>query len=463
MQANINIASGVIIRNIRRMKFLNTKTVLCSILVAGLQLTTSVDARTFTDRAGNEFEASIASTGELTVTLLIPAKGRVYKVPIAKLSDGDQNYIKEYKKKKILGLDTGSSGTSSTEGRGARTLLPQKNSLKKPQKVKKSPSSGVSKVQTGAAKLKAQHKLVDNYLTSWPTIVETSRNLNIKTASEDASKKRYVYHSPNYEFICDVPLPKTVVQKFATMFEATRELCRKLPISSMKAHVPGSYKRHKILLFERDISYYKNGGVPGSAGIYRSSDEVIMVPFSSLGLKKAGGNYVNDYNGSNSVLAHEIVHQLTDKEYFKHGAQGWFSEGLAEYCAITPYKGGKYVVRGNISNIVAYVTAYGKDNKAGRNLGKKFDAPDLRLYMLQSYSSFSRQGNYNYGLGALVTYYFFHMESDRRNVTSFLKALKAGKTGEEALKSLLNGRSFDKLEADISRAWKAKGVEINFL
>ena len=39
---------------------------------------------------------------------------------------------------------------------------------------------------------------------------------------------------------------------------------------------------------------------------------------------------------------------------------------------------------------------------------------------------------------------------------------KEGKSGEEALKSLLNGRSYEELEEDISRSWKSKGVQIDF-
>ena len=54
------------------------------------------------------------------------------------------------------------------------------------------------------------------------------------------------------------------------------------------------------------------------------------------------------------------------------------------------------------------------------------------------------------------------MEEDRKNMTRFLQALKKGETSKQALKHLLNGRSFDQLERDISNAWRSFGVEINF-
>ena len=35
-------------------------------------------------------------------------------------------------------------------------------------------------------------------------------------------------------------------------------------------------------------------------------------------------------------------------------------------------------------------------------------------------------------------------------------------SGEEALKALLSGRTYDELEVEIFKAWKSKGVKINF-
>jgi len=83
--------------------------------------------------------------------------------------------------------------------------------------------------------------------------------------------------------------------------------------------------------------------------------------------------------------------------------------------------------------------------------------------MLQPYKRFTgKKANFNYGFGVLLTYYFFHMEDDRSNIVAFMKALKEGKTKEEALDVLLNGRSYDELEKQISKAWRARGVRITF-
>jgi len=291
-----------------------------------------------------------------------------------------------------------------------------------------------------------------------------SPNIEIKVVEEDAEKARFVYHSPNYEFICDVGLSKNVVKKFAVLFESTREYCRQLPIASMKAHVPGAQFRHRILLFENKATYIKNGGPPSSAGVFmsRGGNGVVMAPLQSLGLKKVGSSYMYDYKGQNKVLPHELTHQLTDREYYASGARGWFSEGLAEYVAVTPYRSGKFMVRSNLSAIKAYATEYGKKDRGGRALGDEISAPNLRDYMMQSYSNFVANANFNYGFGLLVTYYYFHMEDDSSNIIAFLKALKKGKKGEDALDVLLNGRSWSEMEAQIAKAWRSRGVKITF-
>ena len=410
-----------------------------------------LSARVFTDKAGKKFEASIMSMTNDSVTLMVPGKGKIYTVPVANLSDIDRDYLKALQKKQRK------PATSTTHVKPATPRMPRRATNPRSYKNRPTSNHGVRPSQTAA--IQAKHRLVDNYLTNWPTAISISTGVHVNVVSEDDAKKRYIYHSPNYEFICDVRLSKTIVQKFALMFEATREYCRLLPISSMKAHVPGSQFRNKILLFESMQNYVKNGGHPRAAGIFRSDTNAVLVPLRSLGLVKLSGSYNYNNNGSNTVLAHELTHQLTDPEYFSPGARGWFSEGLAEYCSVTNYRSGNYAVRNNKTTIKEYAIGC---EKFGRGIGNKTKAPNLKNFLLQPYSSFTAGGGYNYRLCTLITYYFFHMEPDRRNITSFLKALKQGKTGEDALAALLNGRTFDEIEKSIHKAWKASGIEINF-
>ena len=88
----------------------------------------------------------------------------------------------------------------------------------------------------------------------------------------------------------------------------------------------------------------------------------------------------------------------------------------------------------------------------------------LREWMQMSYDRFISDAQRNYGVGALVTYYFFHLDrdGDRAAITAFLKALREGRQGEEALEALRDGRTWDELAEEITRGWRSKGVKIEW-
>ena len=177
-----------------------------------------------------------------------------------------------------------------------------------------------------------------------------------------------------------------------------------------------------------------------------------------------GSGYMLDRDKSSKTLPHELTHQLTPNAYFEKGSMGWFSEGLAEYVAATPYRAGTFMVRGNQKDIIDYVTGYGSKDMGGRALGTEIRMPALKTFMLQSYPEFLEQPQLNYGCGLLVTTYFLHMDGagDGKRIKAFLQALHDGKEHEEAFKVLLDGRSFEQLQDELAKAWKRKGVEFTF-
>jgi hypothetical protein len=178
-----------------------------------------------------------------------------------------------------------------------------------------------------------------------------------------------------------------------------------------------------------------------------------------------GSGYMLDRDVSNRTLVHELTHQLTPGPYFGPGAMGWFTEGIAEYVAATPYRQGRFKVKSNFDDIVAYATGYGKENDGGRALGQEIKAPPLKDYFQMPYSAFTgTDANLNYGLALMLTTYFLHLdgEGDAARMKAFLKALRDGKQGQEAIDVLLDGRSYAEMEDAISKGWRRKGVRIGF-
>jgi hypothetical protein len=300
---------------------------------------------------------------------------------------------------------------------------------------------------------------IDNFAAEWPATAGADSTVVATVFKEDEKRQAFIYHSPHYEFVCDAKLNTSVVTKFARMFEATLDYCKALPLSMQKAHRSGTGNKQRVMLFKDKSEYIRSGGSATSAGVFISDQSLILLPLESLGVIASGSSFRLDYDKANNTLAHEITHQLTDASYFVSGARGWFTEGLADYVAITPYtSSGTYKVRSNLEPIIEYVTGKARAN------GKQISMMPLRQWMLQPYTAFMGDSGVNYGVGCLVTYYFFHLDGngDRKAITAFLRSLRQGKEGEEALGVLRMGRTWKQLAEDISRAWNLKGVNIDW-
>ena len=306
-----------------------------------------------------------------------------------------------------------------------------------------------------------------NWDDTWPDIIEFEGDPNIEVEKEDTEANKFVYSSENYRFICDVRLSKSVVGTFADMFEATRLFCQAVPLAMDGGKkVDGKYV---IILFETKESYFKAGGPVGSVGVFFGGSNVVMVPLSSLGVRKVGSGYMRDRDKNDNTLIHELTHQLTPGFYYRPGLRGWFTEGIAEYVASTPYSYGRFRVGGNIDEIVDYATAHGDGGKGGRALGKEIKGPPLEQFMMMPYSEFAgARANFNYGFGLLMTTYFFHLDGDgdAARLKAALKIVRGQRSRadgpQKILAALLDGRTFAELEEDISEEWRRKGVKISF-
>lgn len=306
----------------------------------------------------------------------------------------------------------------------------------------------------------AEEKL--NFDAKWPDRVRFDGDPRIEVIKEDATERSFIYVSDHYRYASDVRLSMSVVKGFAVMFEATHAYCRELPL----ALDGGDLTDGKLLirLYEHEEGYHRAGGPPGSAGVFIPRRKCVMVPLTSLGVRKVGSGYMFDRDKCNTTLTHELTHQLTPEWYFQPGALGWFSEGLAEYVACTPYRAGVFQIRGNRRDVVKYVTDYGNKGRGGMALGDEVVLPPLEKFWSMPYSDFTAGGSRTYGGGLLLTYYFAHMDGkeDAARLKDFLKKLREEKDGNDALMPLLDGRTVAELQEQISKEWKKRGIGIVF-
>jgi hypothetical protein len=383
------------------------------LIIAGSTLGMSQQIeRIWTDDQGRNTKALLLRVENDNAILQLPS-GKESTFPITKLSKDDQLWIKNFSQQK-----------STTENKDDKKL---------------------------------------NFDAPWPDRIKFTDDPEIITVKEDKDKNEFVYESANYRYNCNVRLSNSVVKGFAVLFEATHQFVRELPLA-----VNGGAKKdgkYEIILFEFEKDYFSAGGPPGSAGVYISGKNIVMVPLTSLGVKKLGSGYSLDRDKSSKTLPHELTHQLTPNPYYAQGSMGWFTEGLAEYVAVTPYyAGGLFNVKANSKPIIEYATAYGKGGTGGRAIGKEINLGPLKNFMLQSYANFVANAQVNYACGMLISNYFFHMDrkEDAARIKTFLAALREGKHGEEALEVLLDGQTWAELEKDIAKAYSGKGIKFTF-
>lgn len=303
-----------------------------------------------------------------------------------------------------------------------------------------------------------------NFDSPWPDLVGFREDPEIEIIGEDKDRGEFIYESLNFRYISDVRLNRSVVRGFALLFEATHEFCRAMPIGmGQGVRTEGKYL---IKLYEEKADYIKAGAPAASSGVFMGGRNLIKVPLESLGVLKAGSGYQLDRSVSNRILAHEVAHQLTPPAYFGRAEfNSWFVEGIAEYVAATPYRSGQYNLRNGRRAIVDYATGFSRVDQRGRNIGTDVNLPSLEAFMSLPYNRFAGgNGNFNYAVGLLLTYYFIHFDGDGDavNFKAYKRALLAGKGRDEATGILLNGRSFAELEKDVAREWRRYGVRFSF-
>ncbi len=373
----------------------------------------SASFREWTDNQGRKVEAKLVGRGEDSVTFEM-RDGRQLPFPMERLSPGDREIAETWKP---------------------------------------APPPGEKSEAT---------KEELNFDAPWPDRVSFKDDPEIDIISEDADKGEFIYESANFRYVCDARLAKSVVSGFARMFETTHKYCRELPLGlSGGVKTDGKYL---ILLFEEFETYVKNGGPPTSAGVFMGSRNLIMVPLQSLGVRPVGSGYMLDRDKSNKTLPHEITHQLTPSVYFRPGSRGWFTEGIAEFVGVTPYRSGSYNVRGNVRDIMDYVIGYGSKNMGGRALGEEITLPHLKEWMLMDYQKFLADPQTNYGGALLITTYFLLIDrdGDATRIRKFLKALHEGKSGQEAIDILLDGDTFESLQEQIAKGLRRYRVKLTF-
>lgn len=171
------------------------------------------------------------------------------------------------------------------------------------------------------------------------------------------------FFTPHFEFTTDLDVSKNFISEAAKIYEGTYEAIKALPHGLPLSPPEGTTHFRGMLMenaaFQARVKELNEPeeaptgggifvGIPASArtrtvGLYVPSEKSLLVPYESLGAKKIGSKLTLRKSSDTSTLVHEIAHQVMHD--WLPFVPVWFAEGMAEYIAAVPSQSGRFEFR----------------------------------------------------------------------------------------------------------------------
>ena len=363
--------------------------------------TVSAESRTWTDVRGRTIDATLVSATDQAVIVKLAKNGKEFTIALSKLSAKDRTFVEEWRK----------------EGKN------------KP----------------------------------WPHRMDLAE-VNVETVSEDPGTQKFVYRTKHYEIVSEVPLKDPVRDNLGLLLENTRKYILSMPLILHPALAEEEGRRNEIYLYGTRESYGAAGGVENTRGamIAVNGSNRVLLLMRDEERDCLTGSAVFRLSRLRRTVIHEIAHQLDSPRRNLREPETWWMEGFANYVGKTPFTKKGFDDKGLLDEIVPFVTGDNSKTEDGCRLGEKPAVADLEAFLVAGRTN---PQVYNlYGVSLLLVYYFLQVDGDgdRAALTKYLQARRNGESQEAQLSALLNGRTWDKLEAEIAAFWKKKGIDLSF-
>ncbi len=411
-------------------------TILSFLSLSILVVAQGTDLRVWKDNKGKEHMGSILGANSKMVTIRSD-KGFFFKLALQDLSEQDKKYVAQWRVKRQKA---------------------QTSSLQKAPQIQ--PRALPNKYRSQSQVVQLSKKLEPAYSSAWPAQVSINTGFQVDRKEYDRKNSRYVYQSPNFEFISDEPLSNEIVRSFAWMFEGTHAYCSKLPFNLERTQLQGQRKM-RTYLFGEYADYLRQGGLPRTAGTYHTANDRILIPLQSLGVRKVGSKWVASKVGSSKTLIHEITHQLMRGPV---NTAPWFIEGVAEYISTIPFEGNRFLTSHHQKAIRDYLIGNGRENQGGWRIGNRTPFPNLEYFMSINYLEFQYLPR-AYPFAAMFFYYWAHMDGagNGERLRAYVQALQNGALEVEARELLIDGRKWKEIEKEMKLKWGRLSLAIEFI
>lgn len=412
----------------------------------------------WTSTEGKNIQAELVDVLNGEAVLKIAGQTNTVRVPFARLSTADQEYIKTWQKP--------GAPVPEKQDKSGRMDPKKPTDPKKPgadeadddeaDKKKKDADAEDEEVQNDATGFPiGVNSVVKRDENGWPEVVALKEKPAFTVVKEDKTEDTFIYRSDHFEFTSTQRLSGEIVREFSRVFETSFEAVVCLPLRLNPKPPAGFFK---VKLFATADAYYTAGGIPGSAGMYTGRTKEIMVPLPFLGVKQIGQRWVLDDRDGNHTLVHEVVHQVMhDWLIF---LPTWVTEGIAEYITAGRYANGRLTFRGHGKNMEEYKDSGARETKVVP-LDKLMSMDDETWARALTTGGASA----NYRTSMLLFYYFCHEDGDKtgKSMIDYFKARrkKYGDDKAERDSILIRGRDGATLMKDFKKGLASVGIRLS--
>ena len=172
----------------------------------------------------------------------------------------------------------------------------------------------------------------------WPGSVRISAS-SVSVSESEGDPGEYIYETPHFRFKSNVNLGNTLMKDLAMVFELTYQLHLKSPFGIL---AKPENELFEAMPFGTRDEYLTVGGPANSAGVYMLKDKVFKAPLDLMGVKSgsAGWRRVSKKVYNTSTIVHELTHMLAHD--MLDTLPLWVNEGFAEYIARMPVEGNSF-------------------------------------------------------------------------------------------------------------------------
>lgn len=395
------------------------------------------ESRMWTSSDGKHIQAELVDVLNGEAVLKVAGSVSNVRVPFARLSAGDQEFLKTWVKPGSVPPPPIKPGVPAVPGKPAPAAADDAEVMNDAAGFPIGINSTVKRDENG-----------------WPEVIALKQKPAFTVVKEDKKEGSFIYRSDHFEFISTQRLSGEIVREFSRLFETTFEAVVAMPLRINPKPPTGFFK---VKLYETKDSYYSDGGIPGSAGMYTGRTKEIKVPLPFLGVKQIGERWILDDRDGNHTLVHEVVHQVMHDWLIY--LPTWVTEGIAEYITAGRYANGRITLRGHGKNMEDY-------KSSGQ---REISTASLTSLMTMDGATWAKalltgRARENYRTSMLLFYFFCHEDGDKTGqvMIDYFKARKKNRGDEkiEREKILVRGRDAAALQKEFKRGLASVGIRL---